>query len=107
MRLRLHNKARVKQLPYAATITRAPGSGDVTYLINLTGALTFNIVDSFCQNGDQLTLVLAAGAAERIVTTGGANGVAGTYTIPANSGASLHFVCFAGKYYPSISPDVA
>jgi len=107
MRLKLNNRARVRRVAYAATVTQAPGSGDVTLLMTLTGALTFNIVDPFCQDGDRLELVAAAGAAERVVTIGGANSVAATFTIPANGGAAIKFVCNAGKYYPSFSPDVA
>ena len=104
MRPKLHNKARVKRLPYAATVTGAPGSGDVTILVALTGNITFNIVDPFCEDGDRLTLMFETDASPRTVTIGGANGAAGTVAVNPNSVGAVNLVCGAGKYYSTVTP---
>lgn len=108
MRNKKHNKARVKSVAYAATITWAPGSNDaVLSVAELTGALTLNIVDADAELGDRATILLKADVTGRTVTIGGAQGNAGSVVLGSNAAATVVMVynSVLGKYVATVTPS--
>ena len=107
MRHKNHNKARTQHIPYAATVTVSPGSGEVTAVIGqLEGAVTVNIVDPFAESGDKLVILFESDATPRTITLGGAQGAAGSIALAANSVAavSLVYSALSGKYISPVIP---